>query len=116
VGDLVEGILLASTSERAIGEVINLGTGEDIAIRRLAQIIHERTESKSELRIGELPTRPNEIWQMKSDASKAKKLLGWEPQTEFAVGLDLTIEWFKQYLNVYYSADSSVVMLCEGQN
>ncbi len=111
VTDLTEGMLLAALSEKAVGEIINLGTGKDIAIRDVANLIHKKTESKSELRIGALPTRPNEIWKMYSDSTKAQRLLGWEPKTNFEKGLDITIEWFQRYLSVYYSADSPLLCL-----
>ncbi|MFH2084656.1 MAG: GDP-mannose 4,6-dehydratase, partial [Candidatus Omnitrophota bacterium] len=111
VTDLAEGMILAALSDKAIGEIINLGTGKDIAIRDVVKLIHKRTKSKSELRIGGLPTRPNEIWKMSSDAAKAKKILGWEPKVTFEKGLDMTIEWFRKYLMVYYDADSPLISL-----
>lgn len=114
ISDLTEGMLLAALSESAVGEVINLGTGKDIAIRNVANLIHERTGSKSELRIGALPTRTNEIWEMSSDATKANKLLGWGPKVSFEEGLDITIEWFRNYLKVYYDTDSPLVFLSKG--
>ena len=111
VTDLTEGMLLATLSPKAESEVINLGTGQDVAICDVAKLIHKKCESKSELKIGALPTRPNEIWKMRSDATKAKELLGWEPKVSFEEGLDITIEWFRKYLNVYYSPDSPLVSL-----
>ena len=113
VTDLTEGMLLAALSEKAVGEIINLGTGKDIAICDVANLIHKKTESKSELRIGALPTRPNEIWKMSSDSTKAQRLLGWEPKISFEEGLDATIQWFRKYLSVYYSTDSPLVSLSE---
>ncbi|MDP8293120.1 MAG: GDP-mannose 4,6-dehydratase [Candidatus Orphnella occulta] len=111
VRDLAQGMLLAASSDKAAGEVINLGTGNDIAICDVAKLIHKKTGSKSELKIGALQSRPNEIWKMSSDASKAKKLLGWEPKVDFEEGLDITIEWFRKYLSVYHSADSPLYSL-----
>ena len=113
VTDLAEGMVLAALSDKVVGEIINLGTGKDIAIRDVANLIHKKTESKSELRIGALPTRPNEIWKMSSDSTKAQRLLGWEPKISFEEGLDTTIEWFRNYLDVYYSTDSPLVSLSE---
>ena len=113
VADLTEGMLLAALSERTVGEIINLGIGKDIAICDVANLIHKKTESKSELRIGALPTRPNEIWKMSSDSTKAQRLLGWEPKISFEEGLDATIQWFRKYLSVYYSTDSPLVSLSE---
>ena len=111
VSDLAEGILVGALSEQCIGEVINLGTGKDIAIREVAHLIYKKIRSSSELRIGTLPTRPNEIWKMSSDASKAHKLLGWKPKVGFEQGLDITIEWFRRYVDVYYSGESSLLAL-----
>ena len=114
VTDLAEGMVLAALSDKVVGEIINLGTGKDIAIRDVANLIHKKTKSKSELRIGALPTRPNEIWKMSSDSTKAQRLLGWKPKVGFEEGLDTTIEWFRKYLSVYYSADSPLVSLSKG--
>ena len=85
--------------------------GSDIAICDVVKLIHEKTGSTSELRIGALPTRPNEIWEMKSDASKAKNILRWEPKVGFEEGLDTTIEWFRKYIGVYYFKDSMLLSL-----
>ncbi len=111
VTDLTEAMLLAALSENAVGMVINLGNGNDIAIRDVVNKIYQKTESHSELKIGELPTRPNEIWEMKSDSNKAKMILGWKPVTSFEEGLDTTIEWFRKYLNVYYDSTSGLLSL-----
>jgi len=111
VSDLTEGMLRAALSENAVGEVINLGTGEDIAICNVATLIHQKTGTVSELKIGELPTRPNEIWEMRSDATKAQKILGWQPKVSFEEGLDITINWFRKYLSVYYAKNSPLVSL-----
>ena len=114
VTDLTEGMLLAALSKKAVGEVINLGNGKDVAICDVANLIYKKTESQSELRIGALPTRPNEIWKMSSDSTKAQRLIGWEPKVGFEEGLDATIEWFRNYLDVYYSTDSPLVSLSKG--
>jgi UDP-glucuronate decarboxylase len=53
------------------------------------------TETKSELRIGALPYRPTEIWRMRGDNTRAKELLGWQPNTSLEDGLRKTIEWFR---------------------
>lgn len=111
VTDLTEGMLLAALSEKVVGEIINLGTGNDIAICDLVKMIYEMTNSKSELHIGALPTRPNEIWKMSSDASKAKEILGWKPKVSFDEGLNSTIEWFRNYLKVYYDKSSPLISL-----
>jgi nucleoside-diphosphate-sugar epimerase len=111
VTDLVQGMVAAALSDTVTGEIINLGTGKDIAIRDVARLIHKKTSSRSELEIGKLPTRPNEIWKMRAHAGKAQKFLGWSPTIDFEEGLDITIAWFRKYLKVYYGADSPLVSL-----
>jgi len=115
VADLVEGMILASLNDRAIGQVLNLGNGRDLAIRDVVQMIHQRSGSISELQIGALPTRPNEIWAMRSDASRARALLGWHPNVAFADGLDLTIAWFKRYIDIYHAQGSPLLALGAGR-
>ena len=86
--------------------VVNLGSGEEIAIIDLVQMIHQKTESKSSLEIGTLPNRPTEIWRMSSEAKIAKKKFGWSPNIKFEDGLERTIAWYRSYLKAFYEKDS----------
>lgn len=97
VTNLVDGMILAADREEAQGRILNLGSGEEIAIRDLIAMIHRATDSRSVLEIGALPTRPTEIWRMMADAERARTLLGWEPKVSFAEGLERTIAWFRDY-------------------
>ncbi|MBF0284642.1 MAG: GDP-mannose 4,6-dehydratase [Magnetococcales bacterium] len=101
VANLVEGFLLAGERAEAVGRTLNLGSGEEIAIRDLIRLIHRLTDSTSELRIGDLPTRPTEIWRMAADATQARELLGWSPAVPFAEGLARTIAWFRDYRRTF---------------
>jgi nucleoside-diphosphate-sugar epimerase len=114
VTDLTEGMVMAALSKEAEGQVMNLGMGRDIAIRDVARLVHEKTGGRSDLKIGALPTRPNEIWQMRSDANRAKEILGWEAKVSFEEGLDRTIAWFREYLPVYYDPESGLLKLNRG--
>jgi nucleoside-diphosphate-sugar epimerase len=93
VSDMVLGIKLAMFSNNTKGEVINLGNPDERSILSLAEIIRKLTGSASEVifkdRFKDDPkTR-------KPDISKAKKLLGWEPNIGLEKGLLKTIEYFK---------------------
>ena len=46
---------------------------------------------------GKLPNRPNEIWRMVGDNTKARELLGWSASTSLAAGLAPTIDWYRQH-------------------
>ncbi|MDP8213032.1 MAG: GDP-mannose 4,6-dehydratase [Candidatus Zapsychrus exili] len=108
VDNLVDGFILAAESEKSIGNVINLGSDRDIAIRDLIILIHKESESKSELKIGALPYRPTEIWQMRAANKKALDLLKWKPTVSLEEGLKKTISWYRKYLEVYKSSKSSL--------
>ncbi len=101
VENLIDGIILAAESDKSIGQVINIGCGQEISIRDLILKIHKLTESTSELQIGKLSYRPTEIWRMFADDTKARNLLDWQPKISFDEGLERTIDWYRHFLEVY---------------
>ena len=111
VSNIVDGLLLAAEKKEALGEIINLGSGEDISIAELAKKIHEFSNSKSELKIGALEYRPTEIWKMYCDNTKAKEILDWKPNTSFDEGLKITIDWFRRFYEIYYGKESQLTKL-----
>jgi len=94
VTDQVEGLLKLAFSERAEGEVVNIGSDSEITILELAKLIKELTKSSSEIEFHPLPK--DDPMRRKPDISKAKKLLGWKPKVELEEGLRMMIEWFKE--------------------
>ena len=91
--DCVEAHLLLMLRSEARGEVVNIGSEEEVTILELAHIIKELTGSKSP--IIHTPPRPEDPRRRKPDISKARRLLGWEPRTPLREGLSRTIEWFR---------------------
>lgn len=106
VNNIVDALVLAGEKEEAIGNVINVGAGEEISIRELLIRIHELTNSSSDLQIGALPYRPTEIWRMRADNSRALSCLGWQPVVSLEDGLRHTIEWFKHYIAEFNDRNS----------
>jgi UDP-glucose 4-epimerase len=111
VENLVDGFMLAAERDEAIGEVINIGSGREISIRTLVELIHRLTGSRSELRIGALPYRPTEIWRMVASNEKAARLLGWEPKIGLEKGLEQSIEWYRRFLAEFCNPKSSLCQL-----
>lgn len=99
VGDLVDGLVRAGGFEGEIDGVVNLASGEEVAIRDLVRTIAELTDTRSDIRIGALPYRPTEIWRMYADNSRAREILGWHPAVTLRDGLARTVDWFRSYLN-----------------
>lgn len=96
VTDQIRGILKLMLSERAKGEVVNIGNPEEITIIHLAEVIKELTGSDSPIEFHPLP--PDDPPRRCPDITKARKLLGWEPLIGLRDGLKKTIEWFKGVL------------------
>ncbi len=102
VSNLVDGFIgVINNSDKAIGKVINLGCGEEVKISSLVKMIHKLTSSQSELEIGVLDYRPTEIWRMYADNSLALQNLDWTPKINLEDGLNITIEWYKKYLEIF---------------
>jgi nucleoside-diphosphate-sugar epimerase len=98
VSNIVDGLAAAGSHEGRLDGVMNLASGEEVAIHDLVRKIAELTETRSEIELGALPYRPTEIWRMYADSSRARQALGWEPKVGLDEGLRLTVEWFREYV------------------
>jgi len=90
VEDCSDFIVRASLLDRAVGQVINAGSGCDIAIKDLASLI---AKDSNRIRYVTHPHPQSEITKLLCDYSKAKKLLGWEPRVSFNEGIEKTKKW-----------------------
>lgn len=92
VTDAAEFIVEASLSEEANGEVINAGTGEDISINDLAELI--ATEG-TEIEHVEHHHPQSEVQKLLCDPTKAKEVLGWQPGVSLEEGVQRLRAWMK---------------------
>ena len=74
-------------------EIINVGTGEDITIKELAEMIVEVTGYENEYEWD--TSKPNGTLRKVLNVDKVKSL-GWEPEIELKKGLESTYEWYKK--------------------
>src|SRR3954464_9592960 len=92
VDDAAEGLVLAA--QRYDGaEPVNLGTGAEISIRELAELVAEVTGFDG--RISWDTSMPNGQPRRALDASRARELFGFEARTELREGLERTVEWYR---------------------
>ncbi len=92
VDDCVEGLVLAA--ERYDGrEPVNLGTGDEIAIRDLAELVADVTGFEG--RITWDTSMPNGQPRRGLDASRARELFGWQATTALRDGLERTVAWYR---------------------
>jgi dTDP-glucose 4,6-dehydratase len=103
VKDTVAGLLKAAEVPGILGEVINLGTGQEIKISELAQKIIRKIGRSVEIKVDPVRLRPerSEVIRLLSDNTLARKTLGWEPTVSLDDGLDQTIDWIKSHLDLY---------------
>ena len=97
VEDSANAIILSSLSKDAIGEVINVGSGEDVTIIRLAELIANILGRKFSLEKDPSRFRPCDVNRLICDNSRARRVLGWEPKVGLHEGLRRTIEWIRQH-------------------
>ncbi len=91
VSDLIDGIYRLSQTD--FHEPVNIGNPTELTVQQFAEEILKLTGSKSRISYKDLPV--DDPKQRRPDITRAKKLLGWEPQVELATGLRETIEYFK---------------------
>jgi dTDP-glucose 4,6-dehydratase len=103
VSDTVAGFIQAARSEKGLGQVFNLGTGKEIRIGDLANLVIQKVGRPVQLEVESQRLRPSksEVFRLLSNNSLARETIDWEPKVTFEQGLDLTIEWIKQHLDLY---------------
>lgn len=94
VNDVCQALVLAMENEAANGEIFNVGTGQPITIKEVAETIserinpHLRPEFNQQYRIGD-------IRHCVADISKIKNKLGYKPNIKFRDGINDLINWIK---------------------
>jgi dTDP-glucose 4,6-dehydratase len=104
VSDTVEGFMLAGQAPGAIGETINLGSGSEVSIRELAELVLNLLgdrPARIEVEPERLRPERSEVQRLLSDNRRAAEVLGWRPQVDLREGLRRTIEWIRDNLGHY---------------
>ncbi|MGB2875910.1 MAG: NAD-dependent epimerase/dehydratase family protein, partial [Gaiellaceae bacterium] len=98
VGDIVRGLLLCA-ERGAPGEVYNLASGGETSIQELAELVNEVTGSSTPVEL--LPPR---AWDRSGhrfgSTEKARRVLGFEGETQLEAGLRSTTDWMREHLDL----------------
>lgn len=100
VSDTVEGFIEAATRAGAPGQVFNVGSGREISIAQLAELIQSVTGTSKPVTHDPVRDRPttSEVDRLCADTTRARTVLGWEPRIDLRNGLSQTAEWLERHL------------------
>jgi len=110
VADTVDGFIKAAETPEAVGEVINIGSGHEISIGKLAEMILKLMGKTLPIVSEDERIRPenSEVERLCADNTKAKRILNWSPQFKLEEGLELTIDWLREH-DEQYRSDAYVI-------
>tara|TARA_B100001063_G_C16751198_1_gene550375 strand:+ start:859 stop:1854 length:996 start_codon:yes stop_codon:yes gene_type:complete len=106
IDDTTSGFISALKSDKAVGEVINIGSGFEISINDLVKLISDIMDVKIKINIDHKRIRPenSEVLRLCAKNVKAKKLLNWSPKygnlDGLKFGISQTIDWMKSKKNI----------------
>ena len=101
VEDTVAGFLAVAACDRALGEVVNIGSGREISIGDLVRLLVQITGSDADLVTEEARLRPpgSEVERLLCDNTRAREWTGWVPEVSLEDGLARTSEWIAAHLD-----------------
>lgn len=103
VDNVVSANLLATKSNDAVGESINIAAGERFNLLELLDVLKDITTVEAEPLFE--PVKPGDIKHSVADVTKAKKLLRFDAEVDFREGLARTVEHFKNRITAQIRAN-----------
>jgi len=103
VKDTCEGFLALAQCDKAIGKVVNLGTGQAQSIGDIVEIVGQILGRKLNVKTDKKRIRPkeSEVMKLLSDNSLCCQLTGWKPQVTLKKGLAEIIKYLEKNLDRY---------------
>lgn len=103
VDDTVEGFLAAASAPGVVGLTVQLGTGADVAVSDIVDVIGELLGRPLEVELDPARVRPekSEVARLISSPRLASDLIGWVPQVDLREGLRRTLAYIQDHLGRY---------------
>lgn len=97
VKDTVQGFVALATAENAVGEEVNIASGEEHSIGEIASLLIQELRPEARVVEEEARLRPekSEVLRLVGDTTKIARLTGWRPRHDLAAGLRETVSWFR---------------------
>ncbi len=103
VANTTDGFIKAAEAENVAGSIFNIGSGREISVGDLAQLIGKLVGKELIIETDPHRLRPtkSEVERLLADNRQARALLRWEPTVSLEEGLQATIEWMQAHLERY---------------
>ncbi len=93
IDDIISGVRAAMDYDQSPYEVINLGESRTVELRELISLLESALGKTAQ--IDRQPTQPGDVPRTFADISKARRLLGYNPQTQIEEGIRKFVAWFQ---------------------
>lgn len=104
IDDIVSGVLAAIHYDRTQFEIINLGESQTVELRRLVELLEDALGKRAI--IAHQPEQPGDVPITHADISKARRLLGYNPQTNIEAGIAKLVAWFKNQRSEHHGSSA----------
>ena len=94
IDDIIGGVRAAIEYDESNYEVINLGESRTVELRELITLLERELDTQA--KIERLPPQPGDVPQTFADITKARALLGYNPQIQIEDGIRRFVQWFRQ--------------------
>lgn len=96
IGDLVRAVRLAATRTGVGGEAFQIATAAETTVGEVADMLLEvfREKGIGPVELVKSEPRLGDVMRNFSDTTKARDVLGWQPQMDLREGLGVTVDWF----------------------
>lgn len=93
IDDCIDGVSsMVNNFQKISGTTFNIASGQGSSLLELAELIVDKTDSDVPIHVE--PNRTGEVGRYVADISKARKLIGYEPQYSFEEGIEETADWY----------------------
>ena len=94
IDDIIAGVRAAMDYDQSNYEVINLGESRTVELRELISLLEKSLDQHAT--VDRQPVQPGDVPRTFADITKARRLLGYNPQTQIEEGIGKFIEWFRE--------------------